>query len=44
MQKQKQKRMIKSILIEAAKSDVVLPWTRVAKRAALTAPLKTMRA
>ena len=48
---QKQKRMINNIITEAAKTDVVMPWARgarrtewIAKRGARTAPLKTVRA
>jgi len=48
---QKQKRMINNIITEAAKTDVVMPWTRgarrtewIAKRKARTVTLKTVRA
>lgn len=40
---QKRKRMIENIILEAAKTDVVMPWTRNAKHAAQAAPLKTAR-
>jgi hypothetical protein len=46
----KQTRMIKSIVEEAAKVDVVMPWTRgarrtawIAKRSAQSTPLKVAR-
>jgi len=46
----KQTRMIKSIIDEAAKVDVVMPWARgvrrtewIAKRSAQSAPLKAAR-
>ena len=46
----KQTRMIKSIIDEAAKTDVVMPWTRgarraewIAKRASQSASLKAVR-
>jgi len=45
-----QKRMIKGIISEAAKTDVVMPWSRgarrtewIAKRNAATTPLKAAR-
>jgi len=48
---QKQKRMINSIIAEAAKTDVVMPWARgkrraewIAKRNARPTTLKTARA
>ncbi len=48
---QKQKRMIDNIITEAAKTDVVMPWARgarraewIAKRGARAATLKTVRA
>ncbi len=48
---QKQKRMIDNIITEAAKTDVVMPWARgarraewIAKRNARTTALKTVRA
>ncbi len=47
----KQTRMIKSIIDEAAKTDVVMPWTRgarrtewIAKRANQSASIKAARA
>jgi len=47
----KKKRMIKGIISEAAKTDVVMPWARgarrnewIAKRSAIAAPLKAARA
>lgn len=46
----KQTRMIKSIITEAAKTDVVMPWTRgarrtewIAKRTSGTASMKAAR-
>lgn len=46
----KQTRMIKSIIDEAAKTDVVLPWVRgarrtewIAKRSSQSASLKAVR-
>lgn len=46
----KQTRMIKSIIDEAAKTDVVMPWTRgtrraewIAKRASLSVSMKAAR-
>lgn len=47
----KQTRMIKNIITEAAKTDVVMPWARgarrtewIAKRASFATPLKAARA
>ncbi len=40
---QKRKRMIENIILEAAKTDVVMPWARDTKHAAQTASLKTAR-
>ncbi len=48
---QKQKRIINNIITEAAKTDVVMPWARgarrtewIAKRGTRAASLKTVRA
>lgn len=47
----KQTRMIKNVIEEAAKTDVVMPWTRgtrraewIVKRASLSASVKSARA